>query len=215
MIAINAMQLSKAYGHYHVLQEVNLEIASGECYALFGPNGSGKTTLLRILATLYRPTGGRFEILGYDGTNEKQAIRSDLMFLTHGAHLYDDLNALENVRFSLALRGLTPSDHEIKFAFDKVGIGAFTDMKTRHYSAGMKKRLTLAKIMLADPKILLLDEPFSSLDETGTEILQRFILDTVHKGGTVLLSTHNREKAAGITHRAGHLRQGVLHPITL
>lgn len=215
MLAIHGIQLKKTYGHYQVLQEVNLSIAMGECFALFGPNGSGKTTLLRILATLYRPTEGRFEIMGRDGMKDKEAVRSDLMLFAHGSHLYDDLNAIENLRFALALRNITPTERDIKSALDQVAIGAFADMKTRNYSAGMKKRLGLAKAILAQPKVLLLDEPFTALDDAGVTLMQTFIHDTVDRGGAVLLSTHDREKVTTLAHRAGILSHGMLQPTTV
>ncbi len=215
MTAISCQQLGKAYGHYQVLHNVNLTIARGECFTLFGPNGAGKTTLLKILATLQRPSEGRYEILGMNGVKDKEAVRAHLMFLAHGTHLYDDLNAKENLAFALALRGARLTDRDIKRALDRVQIGAFAGMKVRHYSAGMQKRLALAKIMLAQPGILLLDEPFAALDTAGTEIMRDYIRERLSDHGAVMMATHDREKARPITTRAGRLRQGTLQEITL
>ncbi len=215
MIAISCQDLSKSYGHYEVLNSITLTIQEGECFALFGPNGAGKTTLLKILATLQRPSEGRYEILGLDGLNDKEAIRANIMFLAHGAHLYDDLNAKENLEFALALRGLRPTQQDMKLALDRVAIGAFADMKVRNYSAGMKKRLALAKAMLAKPKVLLLDEPFSALDTAGTEIMREYIRERLSEQSAVLMSTHDRDKARPITSRAGMLRQGTLKEISI
>ena len=215
MTAISATQLSKSYGHYHVLQDVTIEIAHGECFALFGPNGSGKTTLLKVFATLQRPTSGHMKILGHDGSREKQEIRASLMFLAHGSHLYEDLNAIENLQFALSLRGLSPSNHDIKMALDRVAIGAFGEMKVRNFSAGMKKRLALAKAMLARPEVLLLDEPFTALDTAGTEIMQNYIREVVDRQGAVLMSTHDSDKIRAIAHRAGIIRKGHLEPYDL
>jgi len=212
MTAISATHLSKSFGHYHVLQNISIEIAQGECFALFGPNGSGKTTLLKIFATLQRPTSGHMAILGHDGSQGKEEIRASLMFLAHGSHLYEDLNAIENLQFALSLRGLSPSDHEIKVALDRVAIGAFSEMKVRNFSAGMKKRLALAKATLAQPQVLLLDEPFSALDTAGMEIMQNYIREVVHRQGTVLMSTHDSDKTRAIAHRAGIIRKGHLEP---
>ena len=178
MTAIACHGLSHSYGHYQVLQNINLTIQEGECFALFGPNGAGKTTLLTILATLQRPNAGHYEILGLDGLKEQEVIRANLIFLAHGTHLYDELNAKENLAFSLALRGQHPTPRDLKCALDRVAIGAFADMKVRNYSAGMKKRLVLAKAMLAKPRILLLDEPFAALDTAGTEIMREYIPGT-------------------------------------
>ena len=215
MTAIYCQDLSKSYGHYQVLDGIGLTIHEGECFALFGPNGAGKTTLLKILATLQRPSEGHYEILGLDGLKEKEAIRANIMFLAHGAHLYDDLNAKENLEFAFALRGLRPTQHDMKLALDRVAIGAFADMKIRNYSAGMKKRLALAKAMLAKPKVLLLDEPFTALDTAGTEIMREYIRERLSENSAVLMATHDHDKARPITSRAGMLRQGALKEISI
>ncbi len=207
--------IGKAYGHFQVFHEVNLTVAEGECFALFGPNGSGKTTLLKVLATLERPSMGHFDILGMHGLKDKEAIRANLMFLAHGTHLYDDLNARENLAFALALRGHHPTDRDVKRALDRVAIGAFAGMKVRHYSAGMKKRLALAKTMLAKPSVLLLDEPFTALDTAGTEILREYVRERLSANGTVLLSTHDYDKTRPIASRAGILRHGALQEMAV
>ncbi len=215
MIAVRGLQVSKSYGHFQVLRDLSFEIATGECYALFGPNGSGKTTLLRILATLHRPSTGRFEIMGHDGVTEREAVRSNLLLLAHGSYLYDELNAVENLRFAMAMRGASPTDRQIKLALDHAGIGAFADMKIRQFSAGMKKRLALAKAVLVRPQVLLLDEPYTSLDEAGMGMMNRFIRDIVKEGAAVLMTTHDRAKSAEVAHRAGVLSKDVLRPLTL
>ena len=207
--------IGKSYGHFQVLHDVNLTVAEGECFALFGPNGAGKTTLLKILATLQRPSTGYYEMLGMHGLKDKDAIRANLIFLAHGTHLYDELNAKENLAFALALRGQRPTDRDMKRALDRVAIGAFVDMKIRHYSAGMKKRLALAKAMLAKPNILLLDEPFTALDTAGTDILREYVRERLSENGTVLLSTHDQDKTRPIVSRAGILRHGALQEVAV
>ncbi len=212
-VAIRAEAISQSYRHYQVLQEVSFELSAGSCYALFGPNGAGKTTLLKILATLQRPSAGRFEILGRDGVADRTAVREELFFLAHGSHLYDDLNAVEKLRFALVLPGLSPLDREIKAVLDRVGIGAFAELRTRFFSAGMKKRLAIAKSLLAQPRVLLMDEAYASLDEKGMALVNLLIRDSRQRGATVLLSSHDRAKAAEVADRAGVLRQGRLHEI--
>jgi len=213
MSAIRAVELAKTYGHYRVFEQVSFTLASGECLALFGPNGAGKTTLLRILATLSRPTSGQFEIDGRDGLREKDAVRAALLLLAHGSYLYDELNAIENLRFSLALRGLNPGDRDIKTALDRVGIGAFADLKTRYYSAGMKKRLTIAKSILVRPKVLLMDEPYTSLDESGMALVNEYLRALTKEGAAVLMTTHDRARSAEVLHRAGVLDKGRLREV--
>ncbi len=214
MVAIRGLHISKSYGHYRILEDLSFEIAAGECYALFGPNGAGKTTLLRILATLHRPSAGQLEILGRDAIREREAVREGLLLLAHGSHLYDELNAVENLNFAMALRAAAPTSREVKVALDQVGIGAFAELKVRYFSAGMKKRLAMAKVLLARPKVLLMDEPYTSLDEAGMVIMNRYIQDVVKEGASVVMATHDRVKSAEVAHRAGILRQGALHPLT-
>ncbi len=187
----------------------------GECYALFGPNGAGKTTLLKILATLQRPSAGRFEVMGYDGVRDRDRVRGVLLLVGHGSYLYNELDAVENIRFAMALRGLSPTDREIKVALDRVGIGAFTDFKVRYFSEGMKKRLTIAKAMLIRPKVLLMDEPYSALDERGMKIMNHYIRESAKQGSTVLMTSHNRVQSAEVANKAGVLHQGVLREITM
>jgi heme exporter protein A len=208
MNAIRAVELAKGYGHYRVFEHVSFTLAAGECLALFGPNGAGKTTLLRVLATLSRPSSGQFEIDGHDGLRHRDAVRNSLLLLAHGSHLYDELDAMENLRFALALRGLDPTGRDVKAALDRVGIGAFADLKTRYYSAGMKKRLTIAKSILVRPKVLLMDEPYTSLDESGMGLVNEYLRTLTKEGAAVLMTTHDRARSAEVAHRAGVLDKG-------
>lgn len=210
MIAIQVSNLSKAYGFYRIFEDLSFDIHPGECFALFGPNGAGKTTLLRILATLQAPSQGQFTIFGHDGVAQKEAVREIMMLIAHGSHLYDELSATENLQFALGLRGQAPSQPQIKRALDRTGIGAFADLKIRQFSAGMKKRLDFAKTILAQPQLLLLDEPYNALDHTGVAITNQLIQETLDRAGTVFLTTHDRDKATQIATRGGILKGGHL-----
>ena len=212
-MSIQGIELSKSYHHYQVLKQVSFDIKEGTCYALFGPNGAGKTTLLRILATLTRPSSGEFVMSGFQGIKEKSAIRENLFLISHGSYLYDDLSVVENIRFAIQIRGGNPSGHEIKSALDRVGIGPFSKLKSRFISAGMKKRLSIAKAILARPRILLLDEGYSSLDERGVGILNQCIREFNKEGVTIFMTTHERVKTAEVAHQAGVLLGGVLNEI--
>ncbi|MBI3811202.1 MAG: heme ABC exporter ATP-binding protein CcmA [Nitrospirae bacterium] len=215
MYGIRGIQLSQSYRHYQVLKEVSFEAAPGECYALFGPNGAGKTTLLKILATLQKPSSGRFEMMGHDGIRDRNRVREILLMIAHGSYLYNELDAVENLRFALGLRGLSPATREIKLALDRVGIGAFADFKIRSFSEGMKKRLSIARAMLVRPKVLLMDEPYSSLDERGMKIMNDFIRESAGQGAAVLMTSHNRVQSAEVAGKAGVLLQGVLREIAV
>jgi len=215
MSGIRGIQLSQSYRHYQVLKDVSFEVAPGECYALFGPNGAGKTTLLKILATLQKPSSGRFEMMGFDGLRDRNRVRGILLMIAHGSYLYSELDAVENIRFALGLRGLSPTAQEIKIALDRVGIGAFADFKIRYFSEGMKKRLSIAKAMLIRPKVILMDEPYSSLDERGMKIMNQYIRESTEQGAAVLMTSHNRDQSAEVAGKAGVLLQGVLREIAV
>jgi heme exporter protein A len=210
MSAIQVTGLSKAYGFYRIFEEMSFTITSGACFALFGPNGAGKTTLLRILATLQAPSGGQFTIFGQDGVAQKDSVRAILLFIAHGSHLYEELSATENLQFALALRGQKPEPSHLKRALDQTGIGPYGNLKIRQFSAGMKKRLALTKAILAQPKLLLLDEPYNALDDGGVAITNQLIHDTMKRGGTVIMTTHDRTKAAQIATEGGILQAGRL-----
>ena len=212
---IRVSAISKSYHHFSVLNDVSFEVGAGECFALFGRNGAGKTTLLKILATLQPPSSGGFEIGGFDGIRDRTRARERLMLIAHGSFLYEDLDAGENIRFAMALRGMSPTDREIKIALDRVGIGAFSEFKIRAFSEGMKKRLSIAKAILIRPGILLMDEPYSSLDEHGMKMVNDFIRAMTKQGTSVFMTSHNRAQSAEVTQRAGVLHQGGMKEMTI
>lgn len=214
-IAIRGIALSKSFRHFQVLKAISIEIEAGECYALFGPNGAGKTTLLRIFATLHRPSGGRFEILGMDGKQERAKVRESIYLIGHGSYLYDDLSVKENIQFATGIRGWNPTDLEIKKALDQVGIGRFSNLRSRYLSAGMKKRLSIAKALLIRPKVLFLDEGYASLDERGCAMMNDCIRAFTQNGSAVLMTSHEREKTAEVAHRVGVLNRSTLKEITV
>lgn len=212
-MSIHAEGLRKKYRYYPVLRHVSLRVSPGECYVLFGANGSGKTTLLKVLATALRPNGGTFAIAGHDGEREKEAARKNLLLMTHGSHLYEDLNATENLRFSAGLRAFAWNRARAEEALERVGLARFTDYPVRQYSNGMKKRLTLAKALLFQPAVLLLDEPYAALDEQGIRLVNDFLRTYTSEGGTVLMTTHNRHFGLDAAHRAGFLAEGRLRDL--
>lgn len=212
-MAICVAQVSKSYHYFQALKQVTFDVHQGSCFALFGPNGSGKTTLLKILATLQRPSSGGFNIMGHDGLMEREKIRKLLFVMAHGSYLYEELSAEENILFRLALRGEHPSLRELKLTLDRVGIGAFSGLKIRFFSAGMKKRLSLALAMLIRPKVLLMDEPYSSLDEQGMQVLNSYIQEVTREGSTVLMASHDRVRSAQVAAQAGLLHKGEIRRI--
>jgi len=215
MITLRGYKLTHIYRYHKVLSDVSLELQSGDCFALFGPNGAGKTTLIKILSTLLRPTGGSVEIMGKDSRDHRIEARRDLFLMGHGTFHYDDLTVLENMEFAMALRGLSPPYSMLRNALDRVGIGPFTLQKSRYLSTGMQKRLALAKALLAQPNLLLLDEPYVALDEKGMQMMNDCIREFLDKGASVLMSSHDRAKAAEVSTRAGILQNKGLKEVPL
>lgn len=206
MIAVE--HLSKEYQHAAVLRDVTLSVNAGECYALFGANGAGKTTLLRILATLQRPSGGRFFLGGVDGVAQRDAARQLFSMIAHGSHHYDELTALENLYFSIRLHGAKPDEDACRTVLERVGLGDFAVSRVRVFSSGMKKRLAFARAMLLRPAILFLDEPYAALDESGMALINTFLAEHSDAGGTVFMTSHNRFMTAQVAHRIGIMEGG-------
>lgn len=215
MVSLLGIKISHTYRFFKALKSVSIELQNGECFALFGPNGAGKTTLMKIFATLLQPTTGTVAIMGKDSVQDREAARLALFFIGHKSFLYDDLTAIENIEFTIGLRGWRPTLGEMKTALDRVGIGAYASQKSRYLSAGMQKRLSLAKAILAKPSLLLLDEPYASLDEKGVDVMNEAIRDFLKEGASVLISSHDRVKAAEVAHRAGILHNKGLKEVPL
>src|SRR5262249_48747015 len=160
---IVARRLRKSYGHGSILEDISLELAAGQCLGLLGPNGAGKTTLLRILATLLRPSGGDLRVAGIDALAHPEAGRAAVAVVAHGADVYEDLSALENLRFWTALSGGDASSRRLEAALAQVELDGVAGERVRTFSSGMKRRLALARVVLSGARLLLLDEPFTGL----------------------------------------------------
>jgi heme ABC exporter ATP-binding subunit CcmA len=193
-----------------VLRGVDLCIGRSEVVALLGRNGSGKTTLLRIVATLLRPTRGGGTVLGHDLTREPDAIRGRIGFLGHSNGIYPDLTAAENLEFTQRMMGQTVDRHSIGSALDAVGLGVERDTRTREFSAGMQRRLALARFRMLEPDLLLLDEPYSSLDRSGAAMLTALIADTRRREGAAILVTHDITRARTVADSIVTLEDGRL-----
>ena len=213
MIAVE--HLSKEYQHAAVLRDVTLSVNAGECYALFGANGAGKTTLLRILATLQRPSGGRFFLGGADGVAQRDTARQLFSMIAHGSHHYDELTALENLYFSIRLHGAEPDEDACRAVLERVGLGDFAVSRVRVFSSGMEKRLAFARAMLLRPAILFLDEPYAALDESGMALVNRFIAEHSARGGATLMTSHNRAMTAQVAHRIGVMEGGRVNEMSV
>jgi heme exporter protein A len=188
---IAAREIRKSFGPNLVLDRVSLDLGASESLALLGPNGAGKSTLLRILATLLRPSAGTLSVGGIDALREPERARALLGVVGHGSYVYEDLTALENLRFWAVMGGGDASPARLREALAEVELDAVADDRARTFSAGMKRRLGLARVLLGGARILLLDEPFTGLDRQGSKWLMEFLLGFRSAGGTVVLATHS------------------------
>jgi heme ABC exporter ATP-binding subunit CcmA len=188
---IRVTAIRKVYGAHLVLDDVSLEVGRGHAVALLGPNGAGKTTLLKILATALRPTRGVATVAGHDCVREAEAVRRVIGFAGHGACVYDDLTALENLRFWATLVGFRPDRDTLAAALAEVELDRVADVRARTFSTGMKRRLGLARMMLTRPSVLLLDEPFAGLDQRARKWLEQQLEALRARGGALLMATHS------------------------
>ena len=204
--AIDANGLGKRFGIRWVLRGVTLGVQRGEAVGLLGPNGSGKSTVLRILGTLLRPNAGSATINGLDIVRDSISVRAQVGYLAHTPGLYEDLTARENLQFAADMLGLPKSSADSNL--ERVGLGPMANNRVRGFSAGMQRRLALARLIMRKPRVLLLDEPYSNLDEEGVELMNSVITDILQANGAALLALHELAPARGILDRTIGLVDG-------
>lgn len=206
--AVRVEGLTKRFGRRWALRGVDFETAPSTIVALLGANGTGKTTLLRVLATLLRPTGGTAEVLGADVARNPDAIRRSTALMTPLGHAYDELTGVENLVFAARMCARPAGRDGLLELLGAVGLEASADLPVRSYSTGMRKRLELARIRLIAPRVVLLDEPFTSLDGAGVELVQDEIARWRSEGATVLIASHLVSEATRHSDRTIRLREG-------
>lgn len=203
-------KLSKAFGLLPVLQSLDFSIGRGECVLLIGANGSGKSTLLRLLSGLSKPTAGLIRIGGWELPREAMAVRAQIGLVAHRPLLYENLSARENLDFFGKLYGMDADERleRGRELLQAVGLDRWADSSVRTYSRGMKQRLSIARALLHQPEILLLDEPYSGLDQAACDLLDALLAQAKDAGRTIILSTHQLSRAPAITERAMVLAGG-------
>ena len=204
--AVEVNALGRRFGLRWVLRGVSLDLDRTEVVALVGPNGSGKSTVLRTLGTLLRPNAGSARVEGFDVVRDASEVRARVGYLAHSPGLYDDLTARENLRFAADMLGI-PHIH-IEEALDRVGLAMVANDRVRGFSAGMQRRLAIARLILRRPRVLLLDEPYSNLDSEGITLMTGIIADVVQRGGAALVALHELAPAEGMLSRTLSLVNG-------
>ena len=206
--ALESEDIRKTFGHFTALGGITLNVPRGEFLTLFGRNGAGKTTFLKVAATLVRPTHGKLRIDGIDIREEPENARRRIGFLSHNTYLYRDLNATENLRFFGRLYGMEDSEQRIQELLDRVGLRRRAADPIRAFSRGLHQRLGLARVMLHDPSLILLDEPYTGLDANAVAILDQMLDEAVRGGKTVILTTHDLEQGLRAATRAVIIDRG-------
>ncbi len=205
-LAVDAQNLARRYGRRWALADVSLQVPQGRVVMVAGRNGSGKSTLFRVLSTAIRPDQGSARILGFDLVKDRYDVRRDLALLSHYSYLYETLTAEENLRVAAEHRGL--STNGLKTLLDRVRLGQRANDPVNTFSAGMRKRLSFARILLQQPRVVLLDEPYGQLDPEGFALVDEVVNELKSNGVTVLVATHQLERGARIATDAIALEQG-------
>lgn len=201
--------LSKYFGRFSALRDLRLKVGEGEFIALFGRNGAGKTTFLRILAGLSRPSSGAVRV-HVPGRQAYKSARGLVGYLSHNTALYADLTALENLRFFARLLDLPSTEAGLSNQIRRVGLSGRERDPVRNYSRGMQQRLAIARAFLHEPPILLLDEPFTGLDQSGTDFLKAYLTEARARGKTCLMAIHDAALGYELADRLVVIEKGVV-----
>ena len=192
--AIKVRGLRKGFGDWPVLWDLDLTVDWGEFLVIFGPNGVGKTTLLKVLSTQARPDSGEVWVAGVERERDAGAIRRVVGVVAHQGFLYEDMTCLENLIFYGRMFGLKMLRHRVAELLRRVGLDSRSNQKVRTLSNGMQKRLSIARAILHEPLILLLDEPEAGLDQEALEMLEGLLEEWKAEGWTVVMTTHNLDR---------------------
>ena len=207
---ISIKGLRKAFGRHRVLRGINIDIEAGSSVILLGPNGAGKTTLLSILATLSRPTSGEVNIAGVSVNDNPEGIRQYLGMVSHAPLLYGDLSAEENLEFYAKLYGVPETNGRKDDLLQRVGLYHRRKDLVRTYSRGMVQRLAIARALLHNPPILLLDEPDTGLDPQAAEMMTGLLREIGGSERTIIMTTHHLERGLELANRVAILSEGKL-----
>jgi heme exporter protein A len=206
MIQIQA--LHKSFGPLSALRGIDLQVPDGQFLTIFGPNGAGKTTLLRILATLLRPTRGDVYLNGHPLTADDPEMRRQIGYLSDRPLIYPHLTAEENLYFFGRLYDVSPVHERVDSLLQAVGLQARRHSTAGTLSRGLQQRLSLARSLLHQPAILLLDEPFTGLDPQATAMLEDMLLSLRPRSQTVIMTIHNLEQGWALCDRLVILARG-------
>lgn len=207
--AINLVSISKTLGNRKILKEISFAVEAGDIFGYLGPNGAGKTTSIRVILGLFKPDSGHAEILGKNITDDR--AREKVGFVLEADGLYDNLNAIENLAYYAQIYDVPPvqAKERIGELLQQVGLADRASDKVAAYSKGMRQKLALARAMVHDPDLLILDEPTAGVDPTGQLEVRDIILNMAHaRGKTIFLSSHNLDEVQRICNRIALIDKG-------
>ncbi|HET8647958.1 MAG TPA: heme ABC exporter ATP-binding protein CcmA [Vicinamibacteria bacterium] len=208
--AVETSALGRRFGRRWALAEVTLRVARGVRVMVTGRNGSGKSTLLRVLATALRPDRGSARVGGHDVVSAREAVRRQAALLGHHSGLYEALSAQENLQIAARMLGGDARPAALRERLGEFGLAARADDPVSTFSAGMRKRLSLARTLMQPASVVLLDEPYGELDSDGFALVDRLLVRLRDEGRTVLMSTHLLERGRELCDEAFQLEQGRL-----
>jgi heme ABC exporter ATP-binding subunit CcmA len=211
--SITFTNVSRHYGRRRALSNVSFRCKAGEIVALLGPNGAGKSTLLAITSTLLQPSSGEVRYGEHSALASAAALRGRIGLLGHDLYVYPELTAAENLLFFGKMYGLSDVERKVEAALDRAELSARREDAVAGFSRGMRQRLALERALLHEPRLVLLDEPFTGLDDTATAALRGRLAGLRAAGCIVLVTTHDLETIEGIIDRAVMLDNGRLVPI--
>ncbi len=205
---IIAEGVTKSFGNIQALCGVDLKVRRGEFLTVFGPNGAGKTTLIKLFATLTKPTSGKLIIANQDIKKEPDKVRGLIGVISHDPYLYVNLSALENIKFFASLYGVSQTEEKAVEVIKQLGLESRMHDLVRTFSRGMQQRLDVARAIVHEPKILLLDEPYTGLDQHGARIFGELLKWLKSQNRTIIMTTHNLPEGLEISDRAVILDRG-------
>lgn len=212
---VDARDLSRFYGRRRALSHVSISFAAGQVIGLLGPNGAGKSTLLSVLSTLTRPTAGEVRYAGRTAAELGDPLRSRIGVLGHDLFLYGDLSARENLEFFARLNGVPDVAARVGESLAHARLEPRANDRVSGFSRGLRQRLALERALLHRPRLVLLDEPFTGLDDESVALLIRRLIGLRDAGAIVVMATHDFESADGLVDRAVCLVNGRMRELDL
>ncbi len=209
-VAIRIQNLSKAFKTVLAVDQLSLEIETGEIFGLLGPNGAGKTTTIRMLSALIGPTGGRAWVAGYELGRQDDAIRRHVGILTESPGLYDQLSAERNLAFFGQMYDVLDIPGQVERYLRMLGLWERRHEPVATFSKGMRQKLAIARALLHEPKVLFLDEPTSGLDPSAARVVRQFVAGLQAEGRTIVLCTHNLDEADRLCNRVAVFKSRLL-----